>query len=169
MGSFCLDDLRTITGGRLVFGPMPPREGECMPLGRIAIDSRLVRRGDVFWQLPGAGNPTPCDAQHALLRGAAGVVVEQQPSSPWPGAFCLVVEDSVAQLARLLDVLDRQAALAEQQAASDDFHVAREFLAKSPELKLLQLCGSQGPDITRPRCSQSAAFPTNERCHGRAA
>lgn len=148
---FCLADLATIVHGRLHLGPMPPVAGEWTAIGRIALDSRLVVPGDLFWRLPGLGWQSAGSAQHALCRGAAGVVAPAADVAAWPGAFCLEVENPVAALERLVDWLDEQAA-------------ERNCL----ELKDLQLCRYQGLDITPPTCGR----PSGERlrsCGRRAA
>jgi hypothetical protein len=147
----CLADLATIVHGRLHFGPMPPVAGEWTAIGRIALDSRLVEPGDLFWRLPGLPGQSAGSTQHALVRGAGGVVTSAAEVSAWPGSFCLEVEHPVAALARLVDWLDEQGA--ESNLA---------------ELKDLQLCRYQGLDITPPTCAR----PSSERfrsCSRRAA
>jgi UDP-N-acetylmuramyl pentapeptide synthase len=152
----CLADLATIVHGRLHFGPMPPVSGEWTAIGRIALDSRLVEAGDLFWRLPGLPGQSAGSTQHALFRGAAGVVTTSAEVSAWPGSFCLEVENSFAALARLVDWLDES-----RQVEQD---AERIYL----ELKDLQLCRYQGLDITPPTCGR----PSGERirsCSRRAA
>ena len=147
----CLADLATIVHGTPLFGPMPPVAGEWTPIGRIAFDNRMVEPGDLFWRLPECKWQTACSTQHALFRGAAGVVAPAADIAAWPGTFCLEVENPVAALAMLFDWLDQQRA--EQ---------------KCLELKDLQLCRYQGLDITPPTCGR----PGSERlgsCGRRAA
>src|SRR5688572_14859368 len=102
----CLLDLAHLTGGTIHFGPMPPRDGEWTAIGRIALDSRLVEPGDVYWRLPGLPGQTALSPQHALFRGAAGVVAADCPITPWPGTFQLEVENALAALERLVDWLE---------------------------------------------------------------
>jgi len=135
----CLADLADLVHGRLHFGPMPPVAGEWTAIGRIALDSRLIEPGDLFWRLPGHSWQSAGSTQQALLRGATGVVGSAADVAPWPGAFCLEVESPVAALARLVDWLDERAA-------------ERNCL----ELKDLQLCRYQGLDITPPTCGRAS-------------
>ena len=139
----CLADLAKIVHGRLHLGPMPPVDGEWTAIGRIALDSRLVVPGDLFWRLPGLTWQTAGSTQHALLRGAAGVAAPAADIAAWPGAFCLEVENPVAALARLVDWLDERAAESAESAER-----------KCLELKDLQLCRYQGLDITPPTCGR---------------
>lgn len=145
--SLCLIDLAELVDGTLHFGPMPPREGEWTAIERIVLDSRLVQPGDVFWRLPGLPGQTPCSLQHALFRGAAGVVAAGASTAPWPGAFCVEVEDPIAALSRLVDWL------------------AENKTWRNPsELKVLQLCRYQGLDITPPTCGRVAQEHSRSRC-----
>jgi len=138
----CLADLATIVHGRLQFGPMPPVAGEWTAIRQIALDSRLVEPGDLFWRLPGLSWQSACSIQHALFRGAVGVVASAADVAAWSGAFCLEVDNPVAALAQLVDWLDER--VAERN---------------SLELKDLQLCRYQGLDITPPTCGR----PSGER------
>jgi UDP-N-acetylmuramyl pentapeptide synthase len=133
----CLADLATIIHATPLFGPMPPVAGEWTPVGRLAFDSRLVEPGDLFWRLPACKWQTACSVQHALFRGAAGVVVPEELAAAWPGTYCLAVENPVAALARLVVWLDE----------TGDFSAGE---PNSEELKVLQLCRYRGLDITPP-------------------
>jgi|GEM_PF-3673628 len=137
----CLADLAELIHGRLHFGPMPPVAGEWTTVGRIALESSLVESGDLFWRLPGVPWQSACSAQHALFRGAGGMVGPGTDVAAWPGAYCLEVENPVAALARLVDWLDGQSPA---EAAE------RNCL----ELKDLQLCRYQGLDNTPPTCGR---------------
>ena len=147
--NLCLYDLAELTGGRLHFGPMPPREGEWTAIRQIALDSRLVEPGDLFWRLPGFPAQTLCSPQHALFRGAVGVVASAGPLAPWPGTFCLEVADEISALLRLVEALDE------------------EFAPPAAFLQDLQLRAVAGAGITPATCGR----PTGERlrCRGRAA
>jgi UDP-N-acetylmuramyl pentapeptide synthase len=143
----CLIDLAHLTGGTLRFGPMPPLDGQWSAVGRIALDSRLVEPGDLFWRLPGLPGQTLCSPQHALFRGAGGVVAPEGLVQPWPGRFCLEVEDPLAALATLIDQLDESAA-----------H------ANLAELKDLQLCRHRALDKTPPTCGRPASELDRSLC-----
>jgi hypothetical protein len=161
----CLADLAELIEGRLHFGPMPPVAGAWTRIGRIALDSRLVERGDLFWRLPGLPWQTGCCTQHALFCGAAGVVAAAADVAAWPGSFCVEVEDPVAALARLVDWLDGPRSARRGGESAGSFHPAEQ---KCLELKDLQLCRYQGLDITPPTCGR----PGSERvrsCGRRAA
>jgi UDP-N-acetylmuramoyl-tripeptide--D-alanyl-D-alanine ligase len=93
--------LHEIVGGRLRLATLPPRHGELARVRGVAIDSRLVRRGDVFWGLPGARFDGSHFAGEAYARGAEGAVVGQQYIQPWPGCWSLEVADSLAALETL--------------------------------------------------------------------
>ncbi len=157
----CLADLAHVVRGRLHFGPMPPVHGEWTTIGRIALDSRLVSAGDLFWRLPGVPWQSACSAQHALFRGAAGVVAPTANSTAWPGTFCLEVEDPVAALQRLVDWL---------QSPQSEGLVGPDQAAEKNrlELKDLQLCRYQGLDITPPTCGRPGREPLGS-CRRRAA
>lgn len=148
----CLIDLARLVDGTIRFGPMPPVAGEWTRIDRIALDSRTLAAGDLFWRLPGLPGQTACSPQHALFRGAAGVVAAEGNVNPWPGTFCLEVAQPLAALARLLDWLET--------ADSHDFPRSRQNPA---ELKVLQLCPPQALVITPPTCGQPASG-TRRRC-----
>ncbi|MDX1946044.1 MAG: hypothetical protein SFU86_11655 [Pirellulaceae bacterium] len=150
--SLCLIDLAELTGGRLHFGPLPPRDGEWTIIRQIAFDSRRVEPGDVFWRLTGYPVQTLCGPQHALFRGALGVVAANSLPAPWPGSFCLEVDDEIEALLRLAEALDAGAA---EPARGAEF------------LQVLQLQGSAGAGITPATCGQSTG--KRIRCRGRAA
>src|SRR5262245_19288316 len=97
----CLADLADLVEGRLHFGLMPPIHGKWSTIVKIALDSRLVAEGDLFWRLPGVSWQTAYSTQHALYCGAAGVVAPSADVAAWPGTYCLEVEDPIAALDRL--------------------------------------------------------------------
>jgi UDP-N-acetylmuramoyl-tripeptide--D-alanyl-D-alanine ligase len=68
--------------------------------GRIAIDSRQVQRGEVFWALAGRGQDGADFIPEAFRRGAAGVVTSRNIEPP-PGRWVLKVHDSQQALQRL--------------------------------------------------------------------
>jgi hypothetical protein len=157
----CLIDLARLVDGTIRFGPMPPVAGEWTVVNRIALDSRTVEPGDLFWRLPGlpvSGLPrqTACSPQHALFRGASGVVAAEANLAPWPGTFCLEVASPLAALTRLCDWLET--------TDSRDFLRPRQNPA---ELKVLQLCPPQALVITPPTCGQPASG-TRHRCQAAA-
>jgi hypothetical protein len=131
----CISDLVEATAGRLRLAVMPPRDGELTAVGRIVLSAAAVNEGDVYWRL----DSRPGDVEQAFLLGAAGIVTAGPAMEPWPGRFCLVVDDSVAALAGFVDWL----------AAS-----AEETFAESSELKVLQLCGAYSADIYRLTCGR---------------
>src|SRR4029434_6512930 len=106
----CLADLAELVHGRVHFDSMPPVAGEWTTIARIVLDSRLVKAGDLFWRLPGVPWQTAGSTQHALFRGAAGIVAPAANVSPWPGTYCLEVENPVAALERLVNWLDAESA-----------------------------------------------------------
>ena len=148
----CLIDLAHLTGGTLRFGPMPPLDGQWSPVGRIALDSRQVEPGDVFWRVPGLPGQTACSPQHAMFRGASGVVAPEGAAQPWPGRFCLEVDDPLAALARLVDWLE-----------------GTDAQLDSAELKDLQLCRYGALDKTPPTCGRPARELDRSPCSRRAA
>jgi UDP-N-acetylmuramyl pentapeptide synthase len=152
----CLIDLARLVDGTLHFGPMPPLAGEWTVVNRIALDSRTVEPGDLFWRVPGLPGQTACSPQHALFRGAAGVVTTEGCAAPWPGTFCLEVSSPLAALSRLVEWLE--------VADLRDFARPRENPA---ELKVLQLCPPEALVITPPTCGQPASG-TRHRCRAAA-
>ena len=148
----CLTDLADLVQGRLQFGPMPPLHGQWSTITRIALDSRLVTAGDLFWRLPGVPWQPACSTQHALFRGAAGVVAGTADIAAWPGTFCVEVDDPLTSLDCLLDwleMLPRAEAIGPQRPAEK----------KCVELKDLQLYRYQGLDITPPTCGRPGREP----------
>lgn len=99
--NFCIRDLVEITGGRLQLGAMPPLGGELQPLGRVVVDCREIRPGDVYWSLErdnlDAGLP-----EEAFARAALGVVTAGRRVEPWAGKFAIQVDDSQAALKQLV-------------------------------------------------------------------
>lgn len=67
------------------------------PVGRVAVDSRRVEAGDVFWGLCGHRCDGSDFAGEAFARGAAGVVVTRPVATP-EGRWALVVDDSLRAL-----------------------------------------------------------------------
>ena len=74
------------------------------PLGRIVIDSRLVRPRDVFWGLRTNTYDGTCYADEAFSRGALGVVTGRR-IEPWAGKFTIRVDDPASSLRRFLRCL----------------------------------------------------------------
>src|SRR4051794_11387001 len=107
----CLLDLVERTGGRLHFAAMPPIDGELTLIGRIVLRPEIAQSSDVFWSFGRSG-----DAELALLHGALGVVNAGRPIEPLPGRFCLVVNDAVAALKRLVASLEPNTKDAASQA-----------------------------------------------------
>jgi UDP-N-acetylmuramyl pentapeptide synthase len=141
-----LADLADITHGQIHLGRMPPLAGQWAAIERIVFESRLVEPGDLFWRLPVATFQLPGSAQHALLRGAAGLVVGAGEVAAWPGTFCLEVDDPVSALERLEEWLRLQGPA--DQRAWDSAEKNR------LELKDLQLCRYLGLDKTPPTCGR---------------
>jgi len=88
-----LADLRQATGAKLVVGPGvgDPRE---LPLRRVAIDSRVVQPGDLFWALRGTQRDGAEFVEHAFTRGASLVVVARSDVEPPLGCAVLEVNDT---------------------------------------------------------------------------
>jgi len=87
--------------GELSLGTMPPLGAGDTPVGRIAIDSREVQPGDVFWALRGVRHDGADFASEAFSRGATGVVAENRYIEPWAGCWSISVGDSLAALWQL--------------------------------------------------------------------
>jgi UDP-N-acetylmuramoyl-tripeptide--D-alanyl-D-alanine ligase len=92
-----LRDLQRAIGGQLKAPAAAVGNPATQRLGSVAIDSREVQPGDVFWAVPGKH----CDGEEfvdeAFARGAAGAVVAGEV--PAPGDRWLIrVEDSLAAL-----------------------------------------------------------------------
>jgi UDP-N-acetylmuramoyl-tripeptide--D-alanyl-D-alanine ligase len=93
-------DVHAVVGGRLRLASLEPRHGEAAPLGRIVIDSRQVRPGDVFWGLAGTRADGADFAADAYARGASGAVVARYVQ-PAPGCWSLEVGDALQALEHL--------------------------------------------------------------------
>jgi len=96
-----LKQLHEIVGGRLRLATLEPRHGESAAIGNIVTDSRLMRRGDVFWGLPGTRFDGSHFASDAFARGAEGAVVGKRYVQPWPGCWSLEVDDAQRALVQL--------------------------------------------------------------------
>lgn len=81
---------------------LPPRHGEDTQVRHVSTDSRLVRKGQVFWGLAGSRFDGAAFAEQAFARGACGAVVGRYVR-PWPGCWSLQVDDATAALTRLAD------------------------------------------------------------------
>jgi hypothetical protein len=156
--NLCLLDLAELTGGYIRYGAMPPREGDLLAIARIRFDARRIEPGDVYWCLVAKA----CDAELALLRGAAGVVIPGRHVEPWPGRFSLEVEDSLEALdgliAGLLELTDTAPAFSDQESSPD-----------AAELKDLQLPAGGGLANFPPTCDRSGNRPHAHRCRRAAA
>jgi hypothetical protein len=148
--NLCLIDLAELTGGRLQLAAMPPLDGVLARVGRIVLSPGAVDHGVIYWQLIAS----PGDIETAFLRGALGVVASGRLPQPWPGRFCLQVDDPLAALRLLVGHLDA---------------VEELFSKSSPELKVLQLCGSDPSCIPPPTCGRSADRERPRRCRRQAA
>lgn len=144
--NLCLQDLADFTGGELTLGRMPPLAGAWEPVGRIVLAANDIQPGDVLWCLADAG----CDWQVAFSRGAAGVV-SQQRLTPWPGRFCLQVEDGALALAQIAEALASA-------------WVAEESFVNPPKLKDLQLPAPNAVAIFPPTCERVADSQDLRRC-----
>ncbi|MHB9081041.1 MAG: Mur ligase domain-containing protein, partial [Pirellulaceae bacterium] len=96
-----IEELNEIVQGQLTLGTMPPVGGLWAPVGRIVCDSRQVRRGDVFWGLPGSQHDGSDFAEEALIRAAQGTVVAGRHLEPWAGSFSIRAADSARALLQL--------------------------------------------------------------------
>lgn len=83
-------------------GCQPNVAGQCpsanIAIERIVTDSRMVRQGDVFWALQGAGRDGADFIDDAWQRGAAGVVTSRSEVVIPAGRFAVCVGDSLAAL-----------------------------------------------------------------------
>jgi hypothetical protein len=148
--NLCLCDLAELSGGQLHLATMPPLEGVLARVRRIVLSPDSIDQGDVFWQL----THQPGDIETAFLRGASGVVASQAPSEPWPGRFCLHVDDSIAALRLFLERLEP---------------FKKQFSRGLSELKDLQLCAARPSDIPPPTCGRLADGERFRRCRRQAA
>src|SRR5687768_7088241 len=85
--------LHEVLGGRLRMATLAPRGGEQALVQRIVTDSREVQPGDTFFGLAGRRVDGSSFAEHALRRGATGVVVAGRYIQPPPGCWSLQVEN----------------------------------------------------------------------------
>jgi UDP-N-acetylmuramoyl-tripeptide--D-alanyl-D-alanine ligase len=102
MRDLTLHQLHQIVGGRLRLATLGPRDGEWTRVARIALDSRQLLPGEVFWALQGATHDASTFIESAFARGASGVIADKY-TQPWPGCWSLEVDDSreaLYQLAR---------------------------------------------------------------------
>lgn len=130
-GSFCVSwseiktvlasirEIAELVGGRLDFGPMPPLDGANQFIERIVPSCQNVRAGEVvlwcgdFSQPLGLSDAsilaeTSCFLEEAFARGALGVIAARHVA-PWPGRFCLQVDDPREALSRIAERQQKQA------------------------------------------------------------
>jgi hypothetical protein len=158
----CIIDLAECTGGTLRLAAMPPVAGELTAIGRIVLSAPEVEAGDVYWHFgTGAG-----DAQLAFFRGALGIVTAGRGVEPWPGRFCLQIDDAAQALARLCRRSLREIVAAEADA---EVEIEELFLFEPSELKDLQLCAARLLCISPPTCGRSAKGIEPHRCRRAAA
>jgi UDP-N-acetylmuramoyl-tripeptide--D-alanyl-D-alanine ligase len=93
--------LHEIVGGRLRLASLPPRHGELARVRDVVTDSRQIRKGEVFWGLPGTRFDGSHFASEAYARGAEGAVVGKKYVQPWPGCWGLEVADAQKALEQL--------------------------------------------------------------------
>ena len=162
----CLADLATITSGFPRLASMPPSAGELVAIERIVLTPEAVREGDLYWGLLGR----PGDLELAFMNGASGVV-SQRSIEPWPGRFCLVVEDAIHALQLLLETLENSDKYESWQLPGDDCrHTAgKKSGGQSSELKDLQLWGHERADIYASTCERVDVDPLDRNCRRRAA
>jgi UDP-N-acetylmuramoyl-tripeptide--D-alanyl-D-alanine ligase len=98
MDGWSIRDLVTILQGELTLGCMPPLGGELEPVGQIVDDLRRLRRGDLYWELPGRNRAR---AEEAFARGAIGVIVGNRHVEPWAGCCSIRIDDHSKALWRL--------------------------------------------------------------------
>lgn len=148
--NLCLIDLAKLTGGRLRLAAMPPLDGVLSRFGRIVLSPDRIAESDVFWQL----TYRPGDIESSFLRGALGVVASGRPVEPWPGRFCLHVDDPIAALRRFIEC----------RRSFEEL-----FSQSGPELKDLQLSAAIASCISLPTCGRSVEFERLTRCRRQAA
>jgi len=161
----CLRDLAALTGGELRLAAMPPRDGEFSIVRQLVLSAELSGEGDVYWCL----GRRDCAVELAFLRGALGVVVADRRIEPWPGRFCLLVDDPIAALERLVESVTQRESRVDCWSAAAILPANEESGRELPELKGLQLCAGWGVDIYSPTCGQSANEHMVRRCRRRAA
>jgi hypothetical protein len=146
----CLIDLAELTGGQMQLAAMPPLDGVLARISRIVLSPASIDAGDIFWQL----TYQPGDIETAFFRGALGVVFSGRRIEPWPGRFCLQVDDPIAALRLLINGLGS---------------IEEQFSRGLSELKDLQLCAARPSDIPPPTCDRSANGERFRRCRRQAA
>lgn len=148
--NLCLIDLAELTGGQLQFASMPPLDGVLARLARIVLSPASINAGDILWQL----TYQPGNIETAFFRGALGVVFSGRRIEPWPGRFCLQVDDPIAALQRFINGLES---------------IEQQFSRGLSELKDLQLCAARPSVIPPPTCGRPADGERFRRCRRQAA
>ncbi len=82
---------------RLAGGTLEAGEPEARFDGGVSIDSRTLRRGDVFFAISGPRHDGHDYVRQAIDKGAAGVVVRKESEVP-PPAFAIRVSDTTRAL-----------------------------------------------------------------------
>ena len=88
-----LAQLHEAIGGQIRLAAGAARDGADTALGPVAVDSRGVDQGDVFWALKGTHHDGTDFAPEAFARGAAGAVVGRPVETP-AGCWAVTVEDT---------------------------------------------------------------------------
>ena len=87
-----LQDLSTVLDGHLL-PDEAVRDGATVLLGPVAVDSRRVEPGDLFWALKGPNHDGADFVEEAFNRGAVAVVVDKAAEVP-DGHWAVRVEDT---------------------------------------------------------------------------
>lgn len=93
--------LLAATRGTLHADPSSLESTLKLPLGRISIDSRACRPGDVFWALPGDARDGNDFVDDAYSRGAKGVICSRLSGIVPQDRYAVQVSDSKNALAEL--------------------------------------------------------------------
>src|SRR5438105_3015981 len=86
-----LDTLRQALQAEWSFSELPVACVAQLPIQRIVTDSRQVRRGDVFWALPGKNGSGSQFVDEAYASGAWGVISDRADVSPPHGCWSATV------------------------------------------------------------------------------
>ena len=100
-----LQELATVTDGKLYLADLPPLDGVQQPVHGIHFDIDPLAPGGLYWDLSTSRESSFGKPELAFAKGAAGVVTCHEPSSPWAGRYSLIVDNCQLALRQLAHYL----------------------------------------------------------------
>lgn len=88
-----LQELATVTDGKLCLADLPPLDGVQQPIRSIAFEIDQLSPGSLYWDLSTSLETSFGKPELAFAKGAAGVVTSHAYNAPWAGRYSLIVDN----------------------------------------------------------------------------